>query len=149
MPITIIVVSIFVIAGFAWALNKALLFRICPICAGVSGTWIWILAGVFMGRLPMESYVMPLAMLMGGSVVGIAYQTEKHLPRGRSPIFWKMVFIPSGFLAVYGIIAMWWKLFVPALIISIGLALWFLYALPDPTGKGQVDELEEKMKKCC
>lgn len=41
------------------------------------------------------------AMLLGGSVAGIAYQVEQRLPLERSPLLWKILFIPAGFVAAY------------------------------------------------
>lgn len=150
MVIFITTASILVIAAVARVLNKFMNVRICPICAGVSGTWVWMLVGIFSGQLSVASYQLPIALLMGGSVVGIAYQLEKKLPDGKSPILWKTLFIPTGFIAVYGILVPPRSIFFAAAALIV-LAV-FLFFLPlnsaDPDRK-KIRELEKKMKNCC
>ena len=76
----------FLIAGIAWFLNRILLlrfnsgraFKICPVCAGFAGTWLWMLIGMLLGLIPTSDFQLPTAFLMGGSVVGIAYQIGKN-----------------------------------------------------------------------
>ena len=41
------------------------------------------------------------AMLMGGSVVGLAFQLGEKLDHGKSLILWKTLFIPTGFVLAY------------------------------------------------
>lgn len=152
MEIAIAAISIFSITGAVWLLNRIriLPFKVCPICAGVSGTWLWMLAGMFLGLLPTSNFLLPTSILMGGSVVGIAYQIEKRLPSGRSPLVWKILFIPSGFAAVYTLISSQWT---PSMILIVFLgALSLIFIRPRkehvPASK-TVEELEEKMKNCC
>lgn len=140
MWIIISATSILVIATITRLANKALPFKICSICAGVSGTWAWLLAGRWLGY-PID--VVVLGLLMGGSVVGIAYQVEKRR--------WKTLFIPLGFIAAYSLIFSWWTAF--GLMILL-LSLLFLVFVKKPRGFSRKDEkeiaeLEEKMKKCC
>ncbi len=100
--------SILAIGGTAWVARRALKAPICPICFGVGGTWLWMIVGRSMGYAVDATM---LAMLLGGSVVGIAYLVEKRLPSGRSPLLWKMLFIPAGFAAAYGLAEAQWSLF--------------------------------------
>ena len=74
---TIAIISIFVLTLFAWLLNKVLPIKICPICAGVSLTWLWMLLGMGYGFLSVEKYQIVIAILMGGSVVGITNKLEE------------------------------------------------------------------------
>ena len=148
MPIAITTVSILAIAGVIRLSHRILPFKICPICAGVAGTWIWMLAGKFLGyeidmRIP--------AMLLGGSVVGIAYQIEKRLPSTRSPILWKMLFIPTGFVAAYSLVSFWWVGFAAASAFLVICALWSTRESHRRVAQGRnaVEELENKMKNCC
>lgn len=153
---TIAFISIFVITGVAWLVRKVTPFKICPICAGIAGTWSWMLAGILIGLIP-ASFILPVAILMGGSVVGIAYQLEKRLPPGRSFLAWKSLFIPTGFAAAYGLITASWPIAAGALAAMGALAAAFLRknggtAQPSvqPDGKaGKGADLEEKMKQCC
>ncbi len=167
MLIAIVTISILAITGLTWLLNRILPFKICPICAGVSLTWLWMLAAKFLGY---EIDLLILAMLMGGSVVGIAYQIEKKLlarrslarpaepwrsggeggPDGRSPLLWKTLFIPVGFVAAYGILMQWWSVFLVSIIFLLQIAFIFLSPKKESRGRNQkVGELEEKMKNCC
>ena len=71
--------SIVVITITAWALNKILPVKICPICAGVSLTWLWMLFGMGYGLLLVDKYQLITAVLMGGSVIGITNKlSEKY-----------------------------------------------------------------------
>lgn len=150
MLITITTISILAITGFVWLLNRILPLKICPICAGVSGTWLWMLAATFLGY---EIDLLIPAMLMGGSVVGIAYQIEKRLPPNRSPLLWKTLFIPAGFVAVYSVLSSWWIVFIAATTFLVILALRFTEQtknIATPTGQNRaVEELKKKMKNCC
>lgn len=152
MFIAITTISIFAITGLIWLANRIQPpFKICPICAGVSGTWLWMLAGKFLGY---EVDLVMLALLMGGSVVGIAYQIEKRLPSNRSPLLWKTLFIPTGFIAVYSVISSWWLVFIVLAAFLIVLALVFTEQEKSnkataTTQNPKVEELEKKMKNCC
>ncbi len=151
MIIATITVSIFAIAGAAWLANKILPFGICPVCAGVAGTWLWMLAGIFTNNLQPAIYTLPIAILMGGSVVGIAYQIAKMLSARKSEVLFKMLFIPAGFIAVYSFLSYLWFVLVPALVFLAIVAWAFLRGVgDDKTIKGKmVGELEKKMEDCC
>lgn len=150
MSITIPTISILAITGLIWLTNRILPFKICPICAGVSGTWLWMLAARILGY---EIEVIILAMLMGGSVVGIAYQIEKRLPSNRSPLLWKTLFIPAGFIAVYSLLSSWWPAFIAAAILIAILIIQFTKGdgneIVGPKQNQQVEELKKKLNDCC
>lgn len=145
--IIITTISIFAILGSIMLLNKVFRFRICPICAGVSGTWLWMLGALFLGY---KIDPMFPALLMGGSVVGVAYQLEKRLPSERLSLPWKALFVPTGFIAVYGLVALEWRAFLPAIIflIIIGLIFFVFIKRNDQTGAA-VEDLKKKLKNCC
>src|SRR3989344_1820113 len=123
MLFVIIITSIFAIACFVWLINKLALFKICPICAGVFGTWSWLIAARFLGY--QIDAVFP-AVLMGGSVVGIAYQIEKRMASQKSPVLFKMFFIPAGFIVVYSALLSQYWIFLVAAIFLIALSFLFL-----------------------
>src|SRR3989344_3947912 len=103
MLITITVISILTVSAVVWLVNKVLPFTVCPICAGVFLTWVGLIIAHTIGY--QVDLVIP-ALLMGGSVVGVAYQLEKKfkdLPAGRI-LLWKVLFIPAGFVVAYGIL---------------------------------------------
>ncbi len=164
MLIIITVISILLITAFVWLLNKFSPFTICPICAGVSGTWLWILFGIFSGFLAEGDYGFILAMLMGGSVVGIAYQIEKRMPSNRPALLWKSLFIPLGFIGVYSILVMWWFVFlvdVLFLFLFVFMFKFFKIESVEPQisvnkksrrglkSREEIEKLEAKMKDCC
>jgi len=107
--ILITTLSILAIAGAAWAAKKWLRVPLCPICLGVGGTWLWMLIGRSLGYSVDAAM---LSILLGGSVVGIAFQVERRLPQGRSPLLWKTLFIPAGFAAAYALAAAQWSLLI-------------------------------------
>ncbi len=150
MLITITIASILGITAFVRLVNRVLPLRICPICAGVSGTWLGLIAAYFLGY-PID-LIIP-ALLMGGSVVGIAYQLEKKLlaesAGWRSPLLWKMLFIPAGFVAAYGILVQQWSILIAALIFLLWLSFLFIAPRTNVNKNKKVEELEEKMKNCC
>ena len=145
--IILTIISILAVTCAVWTVNKLFPFKVCPICAGVSGTWLWMLVASLLGY---QIDLAIVAMLMGGSVVGIAYQLEKRLPTGRSPLLWKMIFIPLGFVAVYGVVSLWWTVAVPSLAV-LGLLSWvFVMVRPSKAqSTTKVEALKKKMQNCC
>lgn len=145
--ILITTLSILVITGLAWLARKILPFSICPICVGVAGTWLWMLTGRLAG---LEVDTSMLAILLGGSVVGIGDQLEKHLPQGRSPLLWKMLFLTIGFVAAYGLAVAHWRFLAMAIIALLLLtALFFMPRHQPEKNNAVVEKLKEDMKKCC
>jgi hypothetical protein len=141
------IASILAIAGLAWAASKLLQLSLCPICSGVAGTWLWMLVAREYG-LAVDASM--LSTLLGGSVVGVAYQLEKRLAGGRSQLAWKVLFIPVGFASAYALADAQWALLGVALLALLLLMAYFLRprggAIPSSAA---VQELESKMKNCC
>lgn len=140
--------SILLITLAVWLANRILPFQVCPICAGVAGTWVWMLIANLLG---FSIDLLIPAILMGGSVVGIAYQVEKLLAEGGPQLLWKSLFIPAGFFAVWSLLSLWWLGFWGALALSLLIAALFLLPSKKLSFKEneKVKELKEKMKDCC
>jgi len=139
--------SILAISGLAWAARKWLRVPVCPICLGVGGTWLWMLIGRSLGYAVDAAM---LSILLGGSVVGVAYQVERRLPQGRSPLLWKTLFVPAGFVAVYALAASQWSLLAAMGVVLVLLTAVFL--VPPAASEKQsetVEELKKKMQQCC
>jgi len=90
---------------------------------------------------------------MGGSVVGIAYQLEKkfrNLPAGKI-LLWKVLFIPSGFVAAYGILEQMSAVFLVAVVFLLLVSLALLSSKSSTTGSRSetVGDIENKMEDCC
>ena len=153
MALLISTASILIITLIVWVLNRWLPFKVCPICAGVSSTWIWMLVALFYNFEPFNYAIDPIvpATMIGGSVVGIAYQIEKRLPQGRSSLLWKSLFIPTGFIAAYSLVGFLPIVFLTALGVLAILALVFLKkSYHTKAGHSQAaKELEKKMDECC
>ncbi|KKU16853.1 MAG: hypothetical protein UY26_C0002G0065 [Candidatus Jorgensenbacteria bacterium GW2011_GWA1_48_13] len=156
MALVITTGSILVITGLAWLLNKVLPFKVCPICAGVSGTWFLLLIGILSGVLLVTSYQLLVSILMGGTVVGIAYQGEKSM--GVAPenfLKFRTATIVPGFILVYFAVnnISWLTLVVEAVALAAVTYLYFVLpfskSISSPRDNQKIAELEEKMKNCC
>lgn len=150
MPILIAIISILVITGLAIIVRKFTPVKICPICAGVAGTWLWMLAIQFAGgqMSDVSGQMLIISLLMGGSVVGITNALEKRLTAGRSAFTWKLIAMLAGFIAAYGLVTFQW------LVAGIGLTAWIIGALwffrpSNRPADAVTEKLEEKMKNCC
>jgi hypothetical protein len=139
--------SILAIAAVIWAAKRLLRASLCPICLGVGGTWLWMVVAREFGYAVDATM---LAILLGGSVAGLAYLVEKRLPQGRSALLWKTLFIPPGFVAAYALAAPHWALLGA---VSVALVLLTAFFLVAPSASrdesGNVEELTRKMRDCC
>lgn len=148
MTILLATLSIFAIAFIAYLLRKIGVLKICPICAGVSGTWLWLLGAHILGY-QVDMFV--VSIMIGGSVVGIAYQLEKRMADARGILF-KALFIPVGFIAAYGILEDW-KLFAVAIIGIVAISVYFLSARTMSATSAEKEErvknITDQMKNCC
>ena len=139
--------SMFVLSGLVWLAARVLRRPLCPICLGVGGTWAWMLGARFAGYA-IDATI--LAVLLGASVVGSAYQLEKHLGQGRSQLLWKALFIPAGVVAAYAVVAARWSMAVVALLALASLTAFFRCGHARAgANAAAVTALEEKLKKCC
>jgi len=55
--------------------------QICPPCAGVTLTWLWMLLGMWFGLLSVSHYEFLTAILMGASIGGIVTELKKMFAR--------------------------------------------------------------------
>ena len=146
MNILLVISSILAVTCFVWILNRFLPYKVCAICAGVSGTWLAMLGARFFGYSVDPAM---LAMLLGGSVVGSAYQLEKKIGAEEKKLLWKILFIPAGFVTSYGVVYEKWYAVFGALVFLVLVAYVFLKASGKQEANKTVKELEEKMKQCC
>ncbi len=145
--ILVTLASVLAITGVMWAARRLLGLPVCPICLGVGGTWLWMLAARELGYAIDATM---LAVLLGASVAGIAYLIEKRLPGGRSALLWKTLFIPAGAVAAYALVAQLWPVVAVAGVILVALAAFFLVApAASQAPSREVEELTAKMKNCC
>jgi len=144
--IWVALISILILTALVWLLKKFLPFRACAVCAGVSLTWLWLLGAYWLGY-SIDTKI--IALLIGGSVVGVAYELKKKMAPTRFLLWWKLVLIIAGFAAAYGLIEAWWSLFFAGLIPMLLLAiLAFKKRGPQPFSE-KVEELKKQMEECC
>ena len=84
MNIIIPIISILIITLIFYFANKKLPFQICPICAGVALTWVWLLADMYFGLLSVDQYELITAILMGASIGGVVNETKKQFSKLRN-----------------------------------------------------------------
>ncbi|MBI2595007.1 MAG: hypothetical protein HYW38_01980 [Candidatus Colwellbacteria bacterium] len=152
---TPLLVSSILIIGFTFLtfiFNKITRWRICVVCAGVSLTWLFLTALILLEILDSSFYILATAMLMGGTVVGIAFQGEKRFKWAASLFYWKAPVVVAGFISAYLLlINLSWTVFVIELIL-LGFLAYLLFLQPSSgessPGKN-ASELEDKMKDCC
>lgn len=131
----------------AWLARRLSRVEFCPVCAGIAGTWLWMLAARA-GGIAVDAAM--LAILMGASVAGVAQWLGERLPPGRSVAAWKAVALPVGAAAAYGAASERWVLAAAAVIALCTTARAFGWAPRGaPRNDAAVAELEERMKKCC
>ncbi len=128
------------ITGLVWLINKFLPFRVCPVCAGVTGTWMLL----FLARLagfPIDNTI--LALLMGGTAVGIAYRHPSLL--------FKTIAISLGFVIGYGIVTNQLVMAgITILAYLIFAGLFFLKNSPvKKETKASVEIFKKQMENCC
>lgn len=121
--------------------------KICPICALVFLAWATMLALKWRGYAVDEAL---LAILMGGSAVGITHALGAKLAlRGAPAAWWKLVAIPTGFAAMYALLRFaWW--IAASLIVAYGIA-WFLWKEIASTtmNAGRIDLITKTLDDTC
>ncbi len=140
-------VSIWLLAALAWLARRTLRVSVCPVCAGVAGTWLWMLVAREFG-IGVDTSLLPL--LLAGSVVGIAYQLERFVPAGRSAALFKSIAIPIGLAAAYALEQSQWGLLLAMLVaLAVVGAAFFRAAGEAAPASEAVEELKKQMKQCC
>ncbi len=140
-------VSIWLLAALAWLARRTLRVSVCPVCAGVAGTWLWMLAARQFD-IGVDTSLLPL--LLAGSVVGIAYQLERFVPAGRSAALFKSIAIPIGLAAAYALEQSQWGLLLAMLVaLAVVGAAFFRAAGEASPASEAVEELKKQMKQCC
>ena len=143
----IAILSILIITLAVWLVNKKLPIQVCPVCAGVFLTWLWMFIGMFLGKLSIANYQLPISVLMGGTVVGLMSKLEQFI-NPKFVLIWKVVFVVSGFTAVYSLITNQWGIFAIGVIVDI-VATFIFKTYGAEKENLNLKELKEKIKNCC
>ncbi len=147
MLIIIALASIIILTSLTWLTKRFFPFQICPICAGVSGTWVWLIVAHFWGY--QIDLTIP-ALLMGGSVVGVMSKLERFM-QPKFILVWKMTFTVSGFLAANSLITGNWLIFAGGIIFVLIITLTSKTrpVKINEQKSEQIKNLEKKMENCC
>lgn len=147
------ILLVLVITVIVVALNKSLPFKVCPICAGISGSWLILTAGILLARWSGD-YKLPIAMLMGGTVVGIAFQGEAKFEWAKKGIYmWKAPVIILGMPVAYWLFKNMSLMTLAVEIAALAILMYSFFIRSHNISKHENDkhitELENKMKNCC
>ena len=150
--ILVTVTFVVVFASIFFLVKRVGLSSICPMCLGVSLTWLVLMVLMLLGYAS-NDYFLPTVLLMGGTVVGVVYQGEKKFKVMRS-FTPKMVVLITGFVSTYLLLTnMNWLTLIAAALILIPLGYLFFLRSPQATAGVEnpetIRDLEDKMKECC
>ena len=125
-----------------------ILKKICPICVLVALIWLVMLTFKWFGYRVNADL---LALLMGGSAVGISYTLANKLSRWT--MAWKLIAVPLGLAGMYALLQFAWAYFLVALVAYV-IAWWlFSSAGTDTTPVVQpsqsVVDINKELKNCC
>ena len=159
MEIIISTALILAITFVAWLFNKVAPFRVCPVCAGVSGTWFLLTGAILRGFVSGAEYGPIVALLMGGTVVGVAYQGEKVCSWAEQhALSWKILVVGIGPPVAYLLfLSMSWTNLIIEFATLVVL-LYFLFIEPSARVRSQissakeqaaVERLTRKLDECC
>lgn len=140
-------------ASVALLVKRVWLSSLCPICLGVSLTWLTLTALILSGVLLASHFLLPVSILIGGTVVGIIYQGEKKFKAMHSFLPRTITLIVGLTLAYIFLENISWLAVIAAIIILTPLAYLFFLSQPQASASRSVPatlrELEDKMKDCC
>ncbi len=148
-----------VFAGLASLFNRVVPFKACAVCVGVSGSWFTLSVLTVAGVLPEAETVLPIAVLMGGTVAGMAGKGEQvFVFAKRRPMAWKFSVMLPGFLLAF------WAVHSPsvvvlileAIVLAVAMFVFFIRPsrpisshVPHPGDPPGVKKIEEKLESCC
>lgn len=155
MDIIIALISVAAITLGVKFANRFFPFSVCAICAGVSGAWVLLTLAVLAGLAPEAFYLPVITLLMGGTVVGIAYQAERTFGWSGEKSFWlKFVIIVVGFyFAHIAVGALSWMTFALELA-ALAVLVYLFFVRRNAGAKNhppsqKAEELEKALKDCC
>ena len=154
MDIIIALILVAVITAGVKSVSRFLPFSPCPLCIGVSGTWVLLSFAILAGFLPRDIYLDVITLLMGGTVVGVAYQAEKKFRWRGEKAFWsKFAVIVAGFYAAHVAVGgLSWTVFAIELFVLVILAYLFFIRQDGANLKShsaKVEKLEKELENCC
>ena len=154
MDIIIALILVAVITAGVKSVSRFLPFSVCALCAGVSGAWVLLSLAILTGAAPADLYLPVITLLMGGTVVGIAYQAEKKFGwRGEKAFWFRFAIIFVGFYAAHiAVGGFGWSVFTIELFVLATLAYLFFIRQDGANLKShsaKVEKLEKELENCC
>lgn len=158
MEMVLLLIVALIITALVYWLNRFLPFRICGLCAGVSGAWLLATLGILAGYLSFEEYGLPILIFMGGTAVGIAYQGREKLSFAQKGVwYWRIPATFVGLAVLYWFfLNMSWPIFV-AEVVLLGFLTFVFFICKNEIVPGvsrktfneKLKEIKEKLKECC
>jgi uncharacterized membrane protein YfbV (UPF0208 family) len=156
--ISIAIASVLAIAGVAFALQRTVPSLnpkrarwFCPVCIGVSMSWLWVLVGSHGGWLTDPNWITVAAILIGGSAAGIADRLSQDLAeQQRMPA--KLAIITVGIIIAFAAVRSWIGVAVAVVaVIAVALTLAQRGRWPGASAPSAqtTDELTKKLEQCC
>ena len=157
MAIIFVTGSILIFIGLTELINRFSIYHLCSLCVGVSATWFLITAGILSNLFLLNDYILLLAILMGGTVVGIAYQGGQRFHWADKNIFYfRVTVILLGFILTYWAIRHinWITFVVEIFLAALIFYTYFIapvrkHSLLNANQSERIKALKEKMKNCC
>lgn len=122
----------------------------CPICVGVSFTWVLFLLVGFTGNS--IDWMIP-SILIGGSVVGGSYLLEKKVAlAGQSFLLGKTLFITAGFLVTERLIKGSWLIAGLGILFILAISAYYLLSFGKSATheqKQNIDKIKKQLNNCC
>lgn len=123
--------------------------KICPVCVLVATTWLVMFVFKLLGYAVNDEL---LAMLMGGSVVGISYTLGTRLRpvfRKSMTMYWKLVSIPLGFVVMYTTLQFLWPYALSAIGIYVLAWIFFNGLFIEPQKETHTKDIKKALDSCC
>lgn len=124
--------------------QKNMKYSICILCAGVSGLWLLLSIGVAWGYLDPLTFMLPIALLMGGSVIGITSRIKS--------LSLKALAVIGGMTIAYLLLTNISKSVVVMELIILMVLAHLLFQVKETSESEESktrEELAEKLSNCC
>lgn len=155
MSIIFLALASIIVLYFVFTFSRQFLpIKICAMCAAVMLTWLGLLVAYFLNWH--DNLLVP-GIMMGGSVVGIMYKTEKYFGKKQLTSFWlvRLLIIVLGFLSVYLIVTEQWSVLLTVVLFIVLAGFGMLFLVKEKKSSAMAagtkleQELKEKMEHCC
>ena len=138
-PIVLLIIGLFAIALVVRQITS---FKICALCFAVSASWLVGLADYFSKRIIFDNPIV-LAILMGGSAVGLMYYLSRVSPNKFS--FFKFPYFITALLLIDFVFRR--EATAPAVLLIVGI--WLVFFLIFIFRNKNTKNWFQKILECC